>query len=817
MPMDRREAMILEICAIFLCCNERNFTNYIESMCYIWRCIPDVYITLEEIKHTLFKFLDIENDEFVEEICHELQRRGFNGFEVIAETREEHESKINSWIADEQRTCEESDGIFEEYDRPDDLLSVLNSFEEAERCSHDSQLLHEQFYTDSWLSKSLETLISLPRGVVLPYTFRNPQDFLRSVCEKLKLLTSVANSLIDHDDRTLQPHGPLASAEEVVAHTSRCSEDPDEPIYEPRKKRGREAIRHFITKNLQWARDSVFSKEEKPEDLEPGNTLLHSRTREKPADKIRNASIPDSELPEELDNFLLHDSRNASGSNFQVSDEEFHVTLPQRIQLSNTQEEIQSGAIYNSYLPEETDDHRNTNSPLSQAAENPEIHSSQPRNLSESSAVRAQIDDMPSVRQQNRNPLFKMKNLMRDLRSVVRELLIRNSQWAENSIRQPGEEPESKIRNTSISTSKLSEEPNNPMNLLSLMPNSGSASSRNARDSNFQLADEGFRITPPPRIQFSYSQEAMSYGAIYNSCFPEETEYHPNTNYLLSQAPENPEIPISRARNIAESRIRTVMSRILKIPELLSAKQQHVPINKLKSMIRDLLIRNLQWTTDSPDPYIGNLQLPEEAENSNIQTSSLFLCNPEVQNPNSQFPGEREYLIRQRENILSHSQRAVSDHLTHNSLWTEDSVDRQTRNSQFLEVPENPTVQTSSQFLYNPDINEEVRISNSQLSEEPDNHFRLPRNPSENFRRGPMLSMLLSTDLILMHVRCMNAEVRKSQLPKKSEHVAIQPRRLLHYTRCAIRDALFRNFQLPQGITLLKLPSQLQSYLKLEL
>ncbi|XP_035208119.1 uncharacterized protein LOC118182833 [Stegodyphus dumicola] len=657
MSMDKREALILEMCAMFFCSGERDLSNYIESMCYIWRSIPDVYITLEEIKHTLFKFLDIENDEFVEEICQELQRRGFNGFEVkqetnSAQTSEEPESEIGDFLFADSH-------LSEEYDSPDDRLSVHDYFGDAKRCSSDSkfQLLDEQFCTNSLLSKNPDSLISLPRGVFLPYRFTDTYYFLRGVSFNLILFTSVVNSLIDPDKPTFQPRCQfgrnLSKAEEVLALTSQRSEEPDDPLHEPRNplQCSRKAATHSITQNSQSTRD------------------------------IENRNSLSSQAP-----------KNYEMSNFELG------------------------------------------------------------NLSES----------PAHREQGTGKLlFRIKDQIHDLRGLIRKLLIHKSRLTEDSLPQARHLPKGKIRNSSISSSKLPKKHDNFIILPSLLLDSRSASRRNSRGSHFQLPDKGSRITPPTKVHF-HSKVAVRYGATYNSYLPEETLDHPNTNYPFSQVAENSEIPFSRAKNVAESRIRTVMARIWTLPGLWSTERLLAPKDKLTTMVRDSLIRILQWTEDSANPYIQNLQLPEDP---NIQRSSLFLCNPddmgEVPNHILTFPDELDAMYPTDNQLFLSFTRELN---RNNPQWTEDPL--------FDEAVR--TMENMARLAYHQWLDE-------------------------------------------WHATSTDTQVRNFELPKTTDHAGHQPRRLLHYTRCVIRDALILNSQLPQGITLLNLPERLQSYLKLEL
>ncbi|XP_035222606.1 uncharacterized protein LOC118195408 [Stegodyphus dumicola] len=74
-------------------------------------------------------------------------------------------------------------------------------------------------------------------------------------------------------------------------------------------------------------------------------------------------------------------------------------------------------------------------------------------------------------------------------------------------------------------------------------------------------------------------------------------------------------------------------------------------------------------------------------------------------------------------------------------------------------------------------------------------------------------------NLLCRNANATNLENRCEELQKcefESFESILQPRSLLHYSRCVIRQALICNSQLPGGISLLGLPKRLQAYLRLE-
>ncbi|XP_035213932.1 uncharacterized protein LOC118187766 [Stegodyphus dumicola] len=83
----RREAFIFEIFFLFVYWDDEQFASYFQSLCYIWRSIPYPCISFAEMRHTLHRFIDIDNDELVHDVCHEFQKRGFGNFPAMPELK----------------------------------------------------------------------------------------------------------------------------------------------------------------------------------------------------------------------------------------------------------------------------------------------------------------------------------------------------------------------------------------------------------------------------------------------------------------------------------------------------------------------------------------------------------------------------------------------------------------------------------------------------------------------------------------------------------------------------------------------------------
>ncbi|XP_035219662.1 uncharacterized protein LOC118192759 [Stegodyphus dumicola] len=79
-----REAVIVEIFTNLYGWSVSHFAVYLNSLCLIWRSVPDTFLSYEEMKSFLLRHVDTKA---VEQICNELQNREYHSFNMIHQPR----------------------------------------------------------------------------------------------------------------------------------------------------------------------------------------------------------------------------------------------------------------------------------------------------------------------------------------------------------------------------------------------------------------------------------------------------------------------------------------------------------------------------------------------------------------------------------------------------------------------------------------------------------------------------------------------------------------------------------------------------------